>query len=63
MSYPLKVIQWATGNIGTRSLRAVMELDADCVLYMPQATDFAELSGREQKETKILEPAFCHPRV
>lgn len=89
MNYPLKVIQWATGNIGTRSLRAVLEhpgmelvglwvnspdkvgkdagdlgglsvasgvaatndinalvgLDADCVLYMPQATDFAELSG------------------
>lgn len=25
MSMPLKVIQWATGNIGTRSLRAVLE--------------------------------------
>ena len=80
---PYRVIQWATGNIGLRSLRAVIEhprmelvglhvhsddkagrdagelcgsgatgvlasqsvdeilaLDADCVLYMPQGTDF-----------------------
>ena len=25
MSTPLRVVQWATGNIGTRSLRAVIE--------------------------------------
>jgi 4-hydroxy-tetrahydrodipicolinate reductase len=84
---PLKIIQWATGNIGARSLRAVIEhpamelaglwvsspdklgrdagdlcglgiatgiaatgdgdalcaLEADCVLYMRQGTDFDEL--------------------
>lgn len=82
----LRVVQWATGNIGTYSLRAVIEhptlalagvyvhspekagidagelcglgatgvtatrdvdeivaLDADCVLYMPQACDFDEV--------------------
>ena len=88
MSQRLKIIQWATGNIGARSLRAVIEhpgmelaglwvsspeklgrdaaalcgldhdvgtaatdsidslvaLDADCVLYMRQGTDFDELS-------------------
>jgi 2,4-diaminopentanoate dehydrogenase len=86
MTRPLRVIQWATGNIGTRSLRAVIEhpamelaglwvsnpdkvgkdagalcgapdtgivatdsveamvaLNADCVLYMRQGTDIAEL--------------------
>ncbi len=84
---PYRVVQWATGNIGTRSLRAViehphmalvglvvhnpekagrdagelcgldavgvpatcaideiLELDADCVLYMPQGCDFDALS-------------------
>jgi hypothetical protein len=84
---PYRVVQWATGNIGTRSLRAViehphmtlvgvvvhnpdkagldagemcgldpvgvkatgaideiLELDADCVLYMPQGCDFEALS-------------------
>ncbi|MET1041955.1 MAG: dihydrodipicolinate reductase, partial [Acidimicrobiales bacterium] len=25
MSMPLRVVQWATGNIGTRSLRAIIE--------------------------------------
>ena len=94
MVQPLRVIQWATGNVGTRSLRRVVEhpdmelvglwvsnpdkvgldaarlverdvgyegacpdtgviatsdadaliaLDADCVLYMRQGTDIAEL--------------------
>jgi 4-hydroxy-tetrahydrodipicolinate reductase len=84
---PYRVVQWATGNIGTRSLRAViehprmtlvgvvvhnpdktgrdagelcglgpvgvtatgaideiLELDADCVLYMPQGCDVEALS-------------------
>jgi len=84
---PYRVVQWATGNIGARSLRAVvehphmtlvgvmvhdpekagrdagelcgldtvgvsatcvideiLELDADCVLYMPQGCDFDALS-------------------
>jgi 4-hydroxy-tetrahydrodipicolinate reductase len=84
---PLRVVQWATGNIGSRSLRHVIEhpaldlagvyvtspakagqdagdlagvaatgilatcsadeilaLDADCVLYMPAACDFDEVS-------------------
>ncbi|MXO89989.1 NAD(P)H-dependent amine dehydrogenase family protein [Pontixanthobacter aquaemixtae] len=89
MSDKLKVVQWATGNIGTRALRAVIEhpqmelvglwvhspdkvgrdaaelcgvdgksgvlatnsldeivrLDADCVLYMPQATDMEALTA------------------
>lgn len=83
---PYRVVQWATGNIGTRALRAVIEhpamtlagvyvyapdkvgtdagtlcgvdpvgvaatadieavlaLDADCVLYMPRATDVDDL--------------------
>ncbi|MET7768437.1 dihydrodipicolinate reductase [Nocardia sp. NPDC005366] len=84
---PYRVVQWATGNIGTRSLRAVIEhpnlhlvgvyvhsadkigvdagtlcgldretgitatgdiddilaLEADCVLYMPRATDAEEV--------------------
>ncbi len=85
---PFRVIQWATGNIGARSLRTVIEhpqmelvglwvsspekagkdagelcglepigitatnsaadliaLDADCVLYMRQGTDFDELAA------------------
>jgi hypothetical protein len=83
---PLRVVQWATGNIGARSLRGivehprlslagvyvydsekkgrdagdlcgtgttgvlatcdieeVLELDADCVLYMPRACDFDDV--------------------
>ena len=78
MTAPLRVVQWATGNIGARSLRAVVghpllelvgvwvhaadkvgtqiggvtatnslddvvALGADCVLYMPRATDVDEL--------------------
>lgn len=85
-SRPYRVVQWATGNIGARALRAViehphmslvgvmvhdpekagrdagelcgldavgvnstcaiddiLELDADCVLYMPQGCDFEAL--------------------
>jgi len=83
---PLRVVQWATGNIGTRSLQAVighpllelvglvvygeakagvdagviagqepvgvratsdrvaaLDLDADCVIYMPRAADVGEV--------------------
>ena len=102
----LRVIQWATGNIGTRALRAVIEhpdlelvgllvndpakagrdagelcggapvgiaatksvdeivtLDADCVLYMRQGTDIAELcrllaSGKNVVTTR---GDFHHP--
>lgn len=106
MTRPLRVIQWATGNIGTRALRAVIEhpelelaglwvsspdkvgrdagalcgletvgvpatgsvdelvaLDADCVLYMRQGTDMAELcrllaSGKNVVTTR---GDFHHP--
>lgn len=102
-----KVIQWATGNIGTRALRTVIEhpqlelaglwvsspekagkdagelaglppcgikatssvdemvaLDADCVLYMRQGTDIAEIcrllaSGKNIVTTR---GDFHHPR-
>ncbi|HEX3925621.1 MAG TPA: hypothetical protein VHY31_25310 [Streptosporangiaceae bacterium] len=45
-----RVVQWATGNIGTRSLHSVIEhpdlilaLGADCVLYMPASCDLDEV--------------------
>lgn len=106
MTQPIRVIQWATGNIGTRALRSVIEhpgmelvglwvsspdkigrdagelcggepvgvsatnsvdeliaLDADCVLYMRQGTDIAELcrllaSGKNVVTTR---GDFHHP--
>ena len=53
MSTPLRVVQWATGNIGTRSLRAVIEHpDLELVgLYVHAADkvgkDAGELCGAE----------------
>jgi 4-hydroxy-tetrahydrodipicolinate reductase len=94
---PLRVVQWATGNIGTRSLREVIRhpglalvglvvydpakagtdagtlcgepatgvlattdhqaaiaLDADCVLYMPQAADLDEVAAMLSRGTNVV---------
>lgn len=107
MTRPLRVIQWATGNIGARSLRAVIAhpglelaglwvsspeklgrdagelcglgtatgilatddvdalvaLEADCVLYMRQGTDFAELARllASGKNVVTTRGDFHHP--
>ena len=96
-SRPYRVVQWATGNIGTRALRHVIEhpdmelagvyvyssdkagrdagelcgldavgtkatnnvddivgLGADCVLYMPQATDFDDVCRILESGTNIV---------
>jgi 2,4-diaminopentanoate dehydrogenase len=103
---PYRVVQWATGNIGTRSLRAVvehpqmtlvgvmvhnpdkagrdagelcglghlgvtstdaideiLELDADCVLYMPQGCDADALSRVLASGANVVTTRgeFLHP--
>ncbi|NUS82268.1 MAG: dihydrodipicolinate reductase [Streptomyces sp.] len=103
---PLRVVQWATGTIGTRSLRAVLDhphmalagvrvhdpdkagrdagelcgtgptgittthglddilgLAADCVLYMPRATDLDELCALLASGANVVTTAggFHHP--
>jgi 4-hydroxy-tetrahydrodipicolinate reductase len=103
---PLRVVQWATGNIGTGSLRAVLQhpnltlaglyvhtpdkagrdagelcglgatgitathdideildLGADCVLYMPRACDFDEVCRLLESGTNIVTTRgeFHHP--
>jgi hypothetical protein len=110
---PYRVVQWATGNIGTRALRHVIEhpdmelagvfvyspdkagrdagelcglgpvgvkatthvddivgLGADCVLYMPQATDFDDVCRVLESGTNIVttrgefhRPASLDPAV
>ena len=102
----LRVVQWATGNIGTRSLRAVIEhpdlelvglyvyspdkvgvdagelcglgptgvlattdidevlaLDADCVLYMPRATDIDQVCRLLESGADVVTTRgdFHHP--
>ncbi|MGC9542122.1 dihydrodipicolinate reductase [Streptomyces sp. UG1] len=103
---PLRVVQWATGNIGTRSLRAVLDhprmvlagvhvhapgkagrdagdlcgtgptgittthrlddvlaLRADCVLYMPRASDLDEVCALLASGANVVTTTggFRHP--
>lgn len=105
---PLRVIQWATGNIGTRSLQRVIEhpdmtlvglwvhsddkvgvdagnlcrlpltgiratnkieeiiaIPADCVLYMRQGTDIAEICALLESGKNVVTTRgdFHHPRT
>lgn len=56
---PLRVVQWATGNVGLRSLRAIIEHPA-----MELAGVYVHAAAKAGQDAGTLPPpAFSPPRI